>query len=342
MDGCCKETFQHESLSQHERNRSKHFVLLVTTMRLSVLAALLIFALPALAQRSSLDASLPPAASGWRLTEPPQTFIGDELFKMIDGGAALYQEYGFDRAASAHYQDSAGHSIGAEIYVMSDCPSADGIFGIIAAAGVEKISMGDEGALGEYFLVFRKGQHVVTVSGQNSDKPIIDGVKAVGRAIEKKIETGCHDPVVSWQFLPLVTPGSRPVFLRGVIGVGNFYMFAPKNVFGVHEGVTGQRDSTRFFVFRYADPNESKRSLLASVEMLQAEPKYSAFTLDRMGTEQLQRFDFKDRDGNLLSAHVLSRFIIVVIGRSRDLVREMEGDIDKNLTRGSALYHAEQ
>jgi hypothetical protein len=147
---------------------------------------------------------------------------------------------------------------------------------------------------------------------------------------------------VSWQFIPLVTPGSRPVFLRGAIGVGNFYMFAPKNVFSVHEGVTGQRDSTRFFVFRYADSIESKKRLLASVEMLQAEPKYSTLTPDRMDTEQLQRFDLKDRDGNLLSAHRLSRFIVVVIGRRRDLVKEMEADIDKNLARGSALYNTEQ
>jgi hypothetical protein len=202
--------------------------------------------------------------------------------------------------------------------------------------------MGDEGEMGEYFLVFRKGQHVVTLSGQNSDKLIMDGVRTVGRAIEKKIEKGCNAPVVSWQFIPLVTPGSRPVFLRGAIGVGNFYLFAPKNVFGVHEGVTGQRDSTRFFVFRYADSNESEENLLASLEMLQAEPKYSTLTTDRMGTERLPRFDLKDRDANLLSAHRLSRFIVVVIGRSRDLVKEMEADIDKNLTRGSALYHADQ
>jgi hypothetical protein len=310
-------------------------------MRLSVFLTLFVIALPVLAQRSSPELLLPAATSGWLLEESPSVYVGDELFKMIDGGAALYQEYGFDRAASAHYKDSAGHSIEAEIYVMSDCASADGIFGIIAAAGIEKISMGDEGEMGEYFLVFRKGQHVVTVSGQNSDKPIMDGVKAVGRAIEKKIEKGCNAPVVSWQFIPLVTPGSRPVFLRGAIGVGNFYMFAPKNVFSVHEGVTGQRDSTRFFVFRYADSNESEKSLLVSVEMLQAEPKYSALTTDRKGMGQLQRFDLKDRDGNLLSAHRLSRFIVVVVGRSRDQVKEMEVKIDKNLTRGSALYHAE-
>jgi hypothetical protein len=311
-------------------------------MRLSVLVTLLVIALPALAQRSSPESLLPATTSGWRLEESPSVYVGDELFKMIDGGAALYQEYGFDRAASAHYQDSAGHSIEAEIYVMSDCASADGIFGIIAAAGVERISMGDEGELGEYFLVFRKGPHVVTVSGQNSDKPIIDGVKTVGRAIEKRIEKGCNAPVVSWQFTPLVTPGSRPVFLRGAIGIGNFYMFAPKNVFSVHEGVTGQRDSTRFFVFRYADSNESEKSLLASVEMLRAEPKYSTLMTDRKGTEQLQRFDLNDRDGNLLSAHRLDKFIVVVIGRSRDMVKAMEVDIDQNLTRGSALYHAEE
>ena len=34
--------------------------------------------------------------------------------------------------------------------------------------------------------------------------------------------------------------------------------------------------------------------------MLQAEPKYSTLTPDRMDTKQLQRFSLKDRDGNLL------------------------------------------
>ncbi len=89
-------------------------------MRLSVLTALCAIALPALAQRASLDSFLPADTSGWRSTEPPQSFVGDELFKMIDGGAALYQEYGFDRAASAHYQDSSWRSIDVEIYVMAD------------------------------------------------------------------------------------------------------------------------------------------------------------------------------------------------------------------------------
>ncbi len=79
------------------------------------------------------------------------------------------------------------------------------------------------------------------------------------------------------QFTQLVTKG-RPVFLRGAIAVGNFYMFAPQNVFDVREGVTGQRDSTRFFVFRYADPKESARTVHASADALRANEVLGSYT----------------------------------------------------------------
>jgi len=309
---------------------------------ISALLVWCVLSSPAVAQNASPGFVFPNDAAGWRLVEPPSIYVGDDLFRMIDGGAALYQEYGFDRAASAHYEDSAGHSIEAEMYSMSDCAASDGIFGITAAAGGEKGSLGDECELGEYFLVFRKGPHVVTVSGQNSDRPTMDGVKGVGRAIEKCIEARACGPVVSWQFIPLVTAGTRPVFVRGVIGVGNFYMFSARNVFNVHEGVTGQRDSTRFFVFRYADPKETKKCFLASAELLQAEPKYSAFSFGQTDAAHPQRFECNDRDGNLLSARLLSRFIIVVIGRSRDRVKELDVDVGKNLAPASVIYHADQ
>jgi hypothetical protein len=266
---------------------------------------------------------LPPNIGKWQLAEPPQSFVGDELFKMIDGGAALYQEYGFDRAASAEYRDSVGHFIQAEIYIMLDSAGADGIFGVTALAGLEKVDLGDEGILGEYFLIFRKGRSVVTVSGQTSDRQMMDGVKAVGRAIDKNIGPPCMGPVVSLQFSPLVAQGSRPVFLRGPISTGNFYIFSPRNIFNVREGVTGERDSTRFFVFRYASSEECGKSFSVATEELQADSKYSNFVLDKPSASHEQRFACKDRDGNFLSVRTMGRFIIIIIGRDAVRMNEM-------------------
>src|SRR5512141_1123623 len=175
-----------------------------TMMRLEILVVLCAVSLPAFAQRASLDAFLPVDTADWRLVEKPQSFVGEELFKMIDGGAALYQEYGFDRAVSAHFQDGAGRTVDAEIYAMSDSAAAYGIFSITAASGEKQLALGDEGELGEYFLVFRKGRHVVTVSGQNSDKVTMDGVKFLGQAIEARIDSSSRAPQFVVQFNPLV------------------------------------------------------------------------------------------------------------------------------------------
>ena len=292
------------------------------TLRLVIFIALFALALPAAAQQPSLELFLPADTAGWRLAEQPQSFVGDELFRMIDGGAALYQEYGFDRAASAHYQDSAGRMVDAEIYAMSDAVAAYGMFGITAAAGDRVLSMGDEGEMGEYFLVFRKGRHVVTVSGQNTDRQTMDGVQLLGKEIEARIDSGSQTPGFITNFNGLVQEGTRPIYLRGVVAVGNFYIFAPQNVFNVHEGVTGERDSTRFFVFRYGSSEESARSLSAASQTLKANAKYSDFT------SSADHFTATDRDGYVLRASSNGNTIVVVIGQDEDRNKKMEADLN--------------
>lgn len=290
-------------------------------MRLVTFIALCTLSFPALAQRPSLEALLPPDTSGWHLTESPRVFVGDELFKMIDGGAVLYQEYGFDRAISGDYVDQQGRMVDVEVYAMSDLPAACGIFAITAASGEEKLALGDDGELGEYFLVFRKGRHMVTVSGQNSEKLTMDGVKLLGRAVEARIDSGGQAPAFIRQFSPLVRQGSRPVYLRGAIAVGNFYIFAPQNVFGVHEGITGERDSTRFFVFRYASMEESMSKFHIAAEALRTNAKYSHFE------SASKLFTATDRDGNLLRVSTVGNAIVVVIGKTEGTNRRLEAEV---------------
>jgi hypothetical protein len=54
--------------------------------------------------------------AGWKLNDTPQNYRGDELFLMINGGAATYHEYGFTQVLRAEYVDAGGKSINLEIY----------------------------------------------------------------------------------------------------------------------------------------------------------------------------------------------------------------------------------
>ena len=289
--------------------------------RLKVIVALCILSLPTLAQRSSIESLLPADTSGWHPAEAPRSFKGNELFNMIDGGAALYQEYGFDQAISGKYEDQQGRTVDVEVYAMSDVPAACGIFSITAAAGDGKLALGDDGELGEYFLVFRKGRYVVTVSGQNSEGRTMAGVKLLGRAIEAKIDSGSQTPEFIKQVTPLVDKRSRPVYLRGVIAVGNFYLFAPQNVFNVREGVTGERDSTRFFVFLYPSAGECARTFRAAGEVLRVDAKFSDFA------SRADHFSAVDRDRNLIQASSVGRAIVIVIGHNNSSNQAMEAEV---------------
>jgi hypothetical protein len=201
------------------------------------------------------------------------------------------------------------------------------------------LSLGDEGALGEYFLVFRKGRRVATVSGQSADSRTMDAVQIVGRAIEARM--GSRGEVTSGSeaspgkgafafidsFRTVVGPGTRPVYVRGPIAVGNFYLFGPHDIFTVKEGVTGERDSTRFFAFLYRDAEGSGRVFKDAVQSLRTNEKYSGV---RSSTAS---FTARDRDGNLLRGVLAGGAIVVVIGRDEALMRKLEADV-RTVLRG--------
>jgi hypothetical protein len=70
------------------------------------------------------DGSVP----GWTRDGEPQEFVGEDLYTYIDGGAEIYQEYGFRRVVVQDYESRAGKSVSLEIFEMADPAAAYGIF----------------------------------------------------------------------------------------------------------------------------------------------------------------------------------------------------------------------
>ena len=54
-------------------------------------------------------------SKGKTFKEPPETYSGDELFQMINGGADIYHEYGFVQVVRAAYTDGKRLTIKLEI-----------------------------------------------------------------------------------------------------------------------------------------------------------------------------------------------------------------------------------
>jgi hypothetical protein len=126
---------------------------------------------------------------GWKLDGEPQSAEGIGLFELINGGAEEYVKEGFKRALLATYRNREGKLINLDIYEMLSPESARRIHGKKAGDKKTKVSVGEEAAIGDYYLNFRKGAFQVTLSGYDSQKETLEWLLHMGRLLAERIST---------------------------------------------------------------------------------------------------------------------------------------------------------
>jgi hypothetical protein len=127
----------------------------------------------------------------WVSDGPAQVAEGQELFALIDGGAELFLRHGFERAAVQSYTLAGDRHIQVEIYMMRSMDGAADVFAHKTGPGELPLEIGDAGASGEYYVVFRRGRFLVTVSAGDAKADAKATVLRIARAIEKRIPTTC-------------------------------------------------------------------------------------------------------------------------------------------------------
>lgn len=126
---------------------------------------------------------------GWKLDGEPQTAEGVGLFELINGGAEEYVKEGFKRAVIATYRNKEGKLINLDVYEMLSPESARRIHTKKAGEKETKASVGEEAAIGDYYLNFRKGAYQVTLSGYNSEKETLEWLITMGRLVSERISS---------------------------------------------------------------------------------------------------------------------------------------------------------
>ena len=109
------------------------------------------------------------------------------LFARMNGGAEQYLRYGFSRALFQAYKTGGNRSLDFEIFQMKNAKAAHQIYTLMAGRGNKKLDIGHEAVLGEYYLIFRKGEFYVTITGSDSEEKTRDELIAVARAVEEKV-----------------------------------------------------------------------------------------------------------------------------------------------------------
>jgi hypothetical protein len=131
---------------------------------------------------------------GWTLDGEPQTAEGNRLFELINGGAEEYVKEGFSRAVIATYRNSEGKRINVDIYEMLSPESARGIHRKKAGDKGQRVSVGEEAAMEDYYLNFRKGLYQVSLSGYDTQRETLELLLRMARLVAERISVSPQRP----------------------------------------------------------------------------------------------------------------------------------------------------
>lgn len=97
-------------------------------------------------------------------SSPPRTFVGQDLYEYINGGAELYHQYGFVEVATADYKKGVTEMV-VDLYRFDSPVNAYGLYSMLRPDGADLFMLGTEGFIAPSKLEFVKGDLLVRVIG---------------------------------------------------------------------------------------------------------------------------------------------------------------------------------
>lgn len=248
-------------------------------------------------------------AGEWKADGSPQEFKGEDLYLYINGGAEIYQEYGFAEVLVQDYRDPEGKGLSLEIFRMTSPGSAYGMYTFKRSLRGTPVAAGIEGRLEDYYLNFWKGNFLVTITGQDESPATTRGLVELARAIAGRIQ-GPADPAPLVAELPLQGLIASSVrYFKGYLGFMNNYPSLGKGAFRFEDGVRGDYSSgASLFILAYPSEEELRRGFPAIERAFRSDPRALAF---RPG-EGLS-FDLTDDRGRLLSLQAAGDLLLICL-----------------------------
>jgi hypothetical protein len=251
-------------------------------------------------------------APGWIRAHEPQEYSGEELYAYIDGGAEIFQEYGFLRVVVQDYKHRSGQSITAEIFAMKDPEAAYGMYSFKKSALGQDMEWGQgiEAQLSEYYLNLWKSRYLATLTGFNEDQTTRQGLVDLGRAIAGKIPEKAAKPSLLALLPDTGVKKSGIKYYKGNLGLFNTYVFDPASVFGVQEGVKGDDDNGgMLFLLKYSPAEKSRAQFEAALKAFVKSLKYR-----QLRALSNDIFTMKDGEGRTVTVSLYEPYLFIAVG----------------------------
>lgn len=137
----------------------------------------------------------PSWSDDWKTVYKPEVYSGEDLYLYINGGAEIYQEYGFRQVLVQDYQSRRDNSLSLEIYEMSNPLSAYGIFTFKSGTDSKEADIGWQARLDDYYLNCWKGRYLLTITGFDQEPETLRGLQDLARAVTSKIKPAAPEQI---------------------------------------------------------------------------------------------------------------------------------------------------
>jgi hypothetical protein len=275
-------------------------------------------------------------AGRWVKAEASRTFTGQQLYDLIDGGAALFEEYGFVSVMAGRYATPGGASLSVEVYRMSDPHAAYGIFSAVTQGRRDRAS-GSPGIryTGEYYTCLTRGSHFATVTASDPARWDTSCARGLAGAIEELLPgtAGIPPPVHCLEIAP--THYSEINLIRGKLGLQNAAppWYLPMAPLG--ETVLGREGLRMTLATRTSDDSAASSAALRIVTEL---------GLKELAGESLWAGETPGVQGTPLLLAVRSRWLVISSGATVDSCKQAVQEIigclhPSNSPDGEASVH---
>lgn len=132
-----------------------------------------------------------PVMKGLEADGKPRTAQTPEsLFGCINGGAEVFISAGFKQAVFQSYTNEQGRRLNLEIYEMATKDGSKAIFSKNTLPEDKRVAIGDEAVTGNYYILFRKSNFYVAMTGFDPGQETLDLLGRVARKVDNAIASG--------------------------------------------------------------------------------------------------------------------------------------------------------
>jgi len=277
----------------------------------------------------NISSLLPDSVEGWKISNKPEIYIGEDLFRLINGGADIYHEYGFKQVITQRYVNVNDNVISVEIYEMIDSSAAFGIFSLFTFSTGKPINFSSGASEGDGFLLFWKGNYFITLSGYNSSAfpssrsdELKNGFFLIAESIESNI-TSAGKPMLVETFDQIAN--SQIAYIKGNLGLYNLSNLDIGRNLKVEEGICLEKESSVNFIFKYETEEESNINFLSLTNELKSQSKYNLIN------SEVSSFLFKDYEDKYYYINQSVNFIIISSAVDTTLISTSIKEIKKLL-----------